>query len=100
MMNARGPAEAGDRPDRTGEACADDAGLRVRRAFKPAGRRSDRHATNASSAGHGHDAGAAAYIAVMAAELAQLARASGHDTLGYLLEMAELEAGQCARSHF
>lgn len=99
MMNARGPLETGGMADRKGEPCADDDGLRVRRAFAPAGPRSDRSSTEASPAGDGHDAGIAAYIAAMVAELAQLARASGHDTLGYLLEMAELEAGQCERPH-
>ncbi len=37
-------------------------------------------------------AAAAAYIADLAAGLAQIARRHGLDTLGYLLDMAKLEA--------
>jgi hypothetical protein len=38
--------------------------------------------------------GAAEYIATMAGELSQIARKHGLDTLGYILEMAKLEAEQ------
>jgi hypothetical protein len=37
-------------------------------------------------------AAAATYIASLAADLASIARGHGLDTLGYLLEMARLEA--------
>jgi len=89
MKNARGPVETGGMPDRAGEACADDASLRARRTLRPAGPRSSQDATGPLPAGNGHDAGIAAYIAVMAAD----------DMLGYLLEMAQLEAGECERPH-
>jgi hypothetical protein len=35
---------------------------------------------------------AAEYVATMAGDLAQIARRHGLDTLGYILEMAKLEA--------
>jgi hypothetical protein len=37
-------------------------------------------------------AGAAAYVAELAGDLASIARRHGLDTLGYILEMAKLEA--------
>ena len=40
---------------------------------------------------------AAAYIASLTGELATIARRNGLNTLGYLLEMARLEAEQVAR---
>ncbi len=40
---------------------------------------------------------AAAYIASLTGELASIARRNGLSTLGYLLEMARLEAEQAAR---
>jgi hypothetical protein len=40
---------------------------------------------------------AALYIASLADELAQLARRNGLDTLGYILDMARLEADQIAK---
>jgi hypothetical protein len=40
---------------------------------------------------------AAAYIASLSGELASIARRNGLDTLGYLLDMAKLEAEQAAR---
>jgi hypothetical protein len=40
---------------------------------------------------------AAAYIATLTGELASIARRNGLSTLGYLLEMARLEAEQAAR---
>jgi hypothetical protein len=40
---------------------------------------------------------AAAYIASLSGELASIARRNGLDTLGYLLDMARLEAEQAAR---
>lgn len=39
----------------------------------------------------------AAYIASLTGELASMARRSGLSTLGYLLDMAKLEAEQLAR---
>ncbi len=39
----------------------------------------------------------AAYIASLTGELASIARRSGLNTLGYLLDMAKLEAEQLAR---
>jgi hypothetical protein len=41
--------------------------------------------------------GAAAYIATLSGELALIARRNGLDALGYLLDMAKLEAEQAAR---
>jgi hypothetical protein len=40
----------------------------------------------------------AIYLAHMTDELAKLARRSGLDLLGYLLDMARLEAAACARA--
>ena len=40
---------------------------------------------------------AAAYIATLSAELAVMARKNGMSTLGYLLDMAKLEAEQVVR---
>jgi hypothetical protein len=40
---------------------------------------------------------AAHYIASMTGELAKLARRNGLDTLGYILEMAHIEADQIAK---
>ena len=40
---------------------------------------------------------AATYIATLADELAKLARRNGLDTLGYILEMARLEADQITK---
>jgi hypothetical protein len=46
-----------------------------------------------------HDAGgAASYIAEMARDLATLARRNGLDTLGYLLDIARLEAESAEKS--
>jgi hypothetical protein len=42
-------------------------------------------------------AAAASHIAGLAAELAQIARLNKFDTLGYLLEMARLEADNLVR---
>jgi hypothetical protein len=39
----------------------------------------------------------AAYVATLTADLCQMARHTGLDTLGYLLEMARLEAENLAR---
>jgi hypothetical protein len=41
--------------------------------------------------------GAATFIAAHANELAQIARGQGFDALGYLLEMAQLEAETLVR---
>jgi hypothetical protein len=40
---------------------------------------------------------AAAYIATLSGELASIARRNGLSTLGYLLDMAKLEAEHAAR---
>ena len=40
---------------------------------------------------------AAVYIATMAEELAKMARRNGLDALGYILEMARIEADRIAR---
>ncbi len=42
---------------------------------------------------------AAAYVTQLAADLASLARRHGLDTLGYLLDMARLEAENVNRRH-
>ena len=42
--------------------------------------------------------GAAHYIATLTEELSQIAKRNGLDTLGYLLDMARLEADQIAKS--
>jgi hypothetical protein len=48
-----------------------------------------------------HDArGAASYIAEMTRDLATLARRNGLDTLGYLLDIARLEAESVGKSSF
>jgi hypothetical protein len=41
----------------------------------------------------------AAYVASLAADLATMARETGLDTLGYLLEMARLEAESSVRQN-
>jgi hypothetical protein len=50
---------------------------------------------------HGNElnerAGAADYIAAMTADLAAIARSHGLDTLGYVLDMARLEAQNVSR---
>jgi hypothetical protein len=40
----------------------------------------------------------AVYIAALAGELGQLARANGLDALGYILDMARLEANEASKS--
>jgi hypothetical protein len=42
--------------------------------------------------GPGNRADAAAYVAELSADLARIARRHGLDTLGYILDMARLEA--------
>ncbi|MGB6504173.1 MAG: hypothetical protein WBE99_12085 [Xanthobacteraceae bacterium] len=51
----------------------------------------DRDATNGPN-GHETADSAAQYIATITHELAQIARRNGLDTLGYILDMAQLEA--------
>ncbi|MGQ4272962.1 hypothetical protein [Terrihabitans sp. B22-R8] len=41
----------------------------------------------------------AKYVAELTAELATLARGSGLDVIGYLLDLARLEAEETARNH-
>lgn len=55
---------------------------------------------NLSAAPQTHErdrASTANYIASLAADLADMARAQGLDTLGYILEMAKLEAENILR---
>jgi len=47
--------------------------------------------------GEGDRAAAADYVAELSAELARLARQHGLDTLGYILDMARLEAENVTR---
>jgi hypothetical protein len=52
------------------------------------------------SDGEPHDGGpeeAARFVSETVGELAQLARRHGHETLGFLLEMAQLEADEIGR---
>jgi hypothetical protein len=50
------------------------------------------------SSGESGDIGAVAqYLATMSADLANIARRNGLETLGYLLEMARLEAESVSR---
>jgi hypothetical protein len=53
--------------------------------------------TKDAANGHGTPDSAAQYIASLTQELAQLARRNGLDTLGYILEMARLEADHVAK---
>lgn len=46
---------------------------------------------------NGSQTAVASYVATLSHDLAQLARRSGLDTLGYLLEMVRLEAESLAR---
>jgi hypothetical protein len=48
-------------------------------------------------AGEGERDAAADYVAELSAELARLARSHGLDTLGYILDMARLEAENTRR---
>jgi hypothetical protein len=52
-----------------------------------------------SGGGDGGPEEAASFIAEQVADLAQLARRHGHDTLGQLLEMALMEAQEIGRPH-
>ena len=47
--------------------------------------------------GDGGPGEAARFVSVRASELAQLSRRHGHEMLGYLLEMAQLEADEIVR---
>jgi hypothetical protein len=53
-----------------------------------------------SAPGDGGPGEAAAFISGAVAELAVLARRHGHDALGFLLDMAQMEAGDIARRHY
>ena len=46
---------------------------------------------------HGDRTAVAVYVATLSADLANMARGTGLDTLGYLLEMVRLEAESSAR---
>lgn len=50
-----------------------------------------------SGGDRGDPAAAAEYIAALVADLAEIARRHGLDTLGYVLEMARLEAENTSR---
>ena len=50
--------------------------------------------------GDGGPEEAALYIKSAIAELSQMARRHGHDMLGYLLDMARMEADQIVRDRF
>jgi len=52
---------------------------------------------DAEEPGDGGPGEAARFVSARAGELAQLSRRHGHDMLGYLLEMAQLEADEIAR---
>jgi len=54
-------------------------------------------ADQASSGENGSPALVANYVAALSADLAAMARQSGLDTLGYLLEMVRLEAESVSR---
>jgi hypothetical protein len=59
----------------------------------------DRDTPNGPNGPNGHETpdSAAEYIATLTRELAQIARRNGLDALGYILEMARLEADQVAK---
>ncbi|MBI2714569.1 MAG: hypothetical protein HYX37_08945 [Rhizobiales bacterium] len=46
----------------------------------------------------GNSTAVASYVATMSADLASMARRTGLDTLGYLLEMVRLEAESSSRN--
>ena len=50
-----------------------------------------------SSGNDGNQTAVATYVATMSADLASIARQHGLETLGYLLEMARLEAETVSR---
>lgn len=53
-----------------------------------------------SMPGDGGPGEAAAFINDAVADLAVLARRHGHQTLGFLLDMAQMEAADIARRHY
>ena len=53
----------------------------------------------AQTESHGDRTAVASYVATLSADLATMARGSGLDTLGYLLEMVRLEAESSARQN-
>ena len=77
--------------------------LRVRRAGKQLNGRRNRSWDRILMPNHliqqngDERADVAVYVASMSADLANMARATGLDTLGYLLEMVRLEAENTAR---
>jgi hypothetical protein len=48
---------------------------------------------------HGGPVAVASYVATMSGDLATMARKTGLDTLGYLLEMVQLEAESVTRAN-
>lgn len=61
--------------------------------------RSDRPLSDLGAAQDGGRTEAAGFVATAAAELAQISRRHGLETLGYLLDMAQLEANEIVRQH-
>lgn len=57
------------------------------------------HGRSTSIADDGGPGEAAAFVSEMIADLALLARRHGHQTLGFLLDMAQMEADDLARRH-
>jgi hypothetical protein len=47
----------------------------------------------------GYPAEVALYIGALSGELGQLARANGLETLGYILDMARMEANEVSKGH-
>jgi len=68
----------------------------ARRQSKRAAQMPDRDAENGPN-GHETADSAAQYIATITHELAQIARRNGLDALGYILDMARLEADQVSK---
>ncbi len=58
----------------------------------------DANLSTTPPAHHRDRASTANYVASLTADLADMARAQGLDTLGYILEMAKLEAENIIRS--
>ncbi len=57
----------------------------------------DERSEGSDEPGDGGPGEAAQFISTSAGELAQLSRRHGHEMLGYLLEMAQMEADEIVR---
>jgi hypothetical protein len=68
----------------------------LRHTWRRKAKMSDRDDQNGSNGGEAPDS-AALYIGSLTDELAKIARRNGLDLLGYILEMARLEAEQIAK---